>query len=123
MPAAAGTPGLKFDLTNDGKGYVVSRGTVALGDIVIPSSYNNLPVTLIKNLGFANSPIGSVIIPASVTEIGDNAFAKCASLNSVTIQGTIPANKFWGFDGDLKTKYLAGGAGTYTRSGTTWTKK
>jgi len=140
---------LEFALNSDGKGYKVSKGTGADGDVVIPASYNNLPVTEIAISAFDSSrSIKSVIIPDSVTkigamafnncvfiksvtigsgvkEIGKNAFASCASLNSVTFGG---ANTVFGVTefpegSDLRTKYKAGGEGTYTLSGKTWTKK
>jgi len=152
-PAAAGTAGLKFDLTPDGKGYSVSKGTVGVNvAVIIPDSYNNLPVTQIGRDAFSMTFITSVTIPNSVTSIGHLAFANCRDLTSVTIgsgvkeigmrafdvcdkltsvtfQGTIPANSINSagdtFPGDLRAKYIAGGVGTYTRpsGGTTWTKK
>jgi hypothetical protein len=125
-PAAAGTAGLKFDLTPDGKAYSVSKGTVNGGDVVIPASYNNLPVTTVANSAFnAAAMVSSVIIPESVTSIGLAAFTSCANLNSVTFgraNTNFTASDFPG-GSDLAAKYRAGGAGTYTRSGTTWTKK
>jgi hypothetical protein len=84
------------------------------------------PVTRIENMACISANISSVTIPNSVTYIGGNAFANCARLTSVTIQGTISSSNFFeAFDGDLRAKYLAGGAGTYTRTltGTTWTKQ
>jgi len=146
--AAAGTPNLKYILTSDGKGYRVSEG-VGISDVVIPATYNNLPVTVIDGEAFRMAHISSVTIPNSVTKIGDYAFADCINLKSVTIgsgvqeigimafnncvitsvtfQGTfakpVMFNVNSGFEGDLRDKYLAGGAGTYTLSGKTWTKK
>jgi hypothetical protein len=70
-----------------------------------------------------------ITIPVSVTSIESQAFALCDSLASVTFQGKIPSNMFSNniprgaipmydvFPGDLRTKYLAGGPGTYTRAG------
>jgi hypothetical protein len=147
--AAPATDG-KFTFTaiNSNKEYSVSRGGLITGTAAIPASYNNLPVTAIADAAFIGinftavtipdsvktignnafvdcKLITNITIPSSVTRIGNNAFLNCEGLTSVTIQGTIPANNFFGFDGDLKTKYLAGGAGTYTRpaKGVTWTKK
>jgi hypothetical protein len=141
---------LEFTLTADKKGYIVSKDTGSVGDVVIPASYNNLPVTEIGNQAFAsyNTNINSVIIPNSVTKIGmlafqgwatlksvtigsgvidinRNAFASCVVLNSVTFGGanTRFSDTEFPNGGDLMNKYKAGGAGTYTRSGSTWTKK
>jgi len=125
-PAAAGTPGLEFNLNADGKGYTVSQGSVIRGNVVIPASYNNLPVTTIKVSAFNNGGlVESVIIPASVTYIGMVAFSKCTNLKSVTFGGanTSIENPDTNFPGDLGRKYKAGGAGTYTKSDTTWTKQ
>jgi len=73
-----------------------------------------------------------VTIGNSVTRIENLAFSKCTSLASVTFDGTISSS---GFDssafnglGDLRTKYLVGGIGTYTTTApvgdsSTWTKQ
>jgi len=128
-PASAGTPGLKFELTRDGKGYIVSKGTLRSTSevkVVIPDTYNNLPVTTIESMGFDGCvAIPSVTIPASVTSIDQMAFINCVELSSVTFGG---ANTRFGAPefpngGDLLAKYKAGGAGTYTLSGKVWTKK
>jgi hypothetical protein len=69
------------------------------------------------------SKLASVTIGSGVTSIGRNAFEGCNSLISVTFQGTIDSSGFAenpgfpGYEGDLLAKYLAGGKGTYTRSG------
>jgi hypothetical protein len=70
-----------------------------------------------------------ITLPSGINNIGANAFNGCTNLISVTFKGTIPSgsfdtNAFSGL-GDLRDKYLAGGAGTYTRQsgGTTWTKQ
>jgi hypothetical protein len=146
--APASVPKLEFTLTADKKGYSVSKDTGSVGDVVIPASYNNLPVTEIANSAFAshNTNINSVIIPNSVTKIGSlafqgcvtlksvtigsgvidigrNAFANCINLNSVTFGGanTRFSDTEFPNGGDLVAKYKS--AGTYTLSGTTWTKK
>lgn len=54
----------------------------------IPSEINGIPVETIGNAAFQdNTTITSVTIPASVTEIGANAFAGCTKLTSVNYIG------------------------------------
>lgn len=53
----------------------------------IPSEINGTPVTTIGNAAFRDSSVTSVTIPASVTEIGSNAFADCTNLTSVNYKG------------------------------------
>jgi len=104
-------------------------GCTTLVSITIPNS-----VTSIDRSSFSGcTSLNSVTIGTGVTDIGWHAFHGCTSLTSVTFNGTIPINKLdnsafgelSGSIGDLRTKYSAGGRGTYTRasSSTTWTKK
>jgi len=98
-------------------------GCISLTSVTIPAS-----VTSIGNTAFLNCVnLKSVTIGSGVTSIGPAAFSGCPLIESVTLQGTIPSAGFNNTSvehlGDLRAKYLAGGAGTYTRSGTTWTKK
>ena len=55
--------------------------------VVIPSKINGVTVETIGNAAFRDSSVTSVTIPASVTEIGANAFAGCTNLTSVTYGG------------------------------------
>jgi len=121
-PAAAGTPGLEFTLINNNKEYSVKSGSALSGEVVIPATYNNLPVTRVGN--FASAMIRSIIIPDSVTAIDNMAFTRC-DLISVTIGGGVVnmTSTIFPAGTDFFNKYKAGGAGTYTRSGQTWTKK
>ena len=56
--------------------------------VILPSTINSWPVTKIGEDAFQdNSTITSVTIPASVTEIGSNAFAGCTNLTNVNYEG------------------------------------
>jgi hypothetical protein len=95
-------------------------------------------VTSIRNYAFENcAALTSITLPADVATIGDYAFSRCTALTSVTFAegSTIDDEQFGGnvfpqgsngTGGDnLRTSYLSGGAGTYTRlaNGSSWTKQ
>lgn len=56
-------------------------------NVVIPATIEGKPVTKIAESAFSGKIIDTVEIPASVTEIGANAFKGCAYLTSVTFTG------------------------------------
>ncbi|MBR2876417.1 MAG: leucine-rich repeat domain-containing protein, partial [Clostridia bacterium] len=88
---AASVDDLTFELNEDGKSYYVADcSEEALGEIVIPSTYNGLPVTSIGGSAFLYcEELVSITIPDSVTSIGTSAFWSCESLTSITIPRTI----------------------------------
>ena len=79
------TESLIFELSDDKNTYTVTGIKGAGTDIVIPPSYNDKPVTEIGMDAFYNTDITSVIIPDSVTSIGDCVFDSCYDLTSVII--------------------------------------
>ena len=84
LPASEG---LEYTLSSDGTYYIVSGiGTCTDTDIVIPSTYNGLPVKEIGDEAFEYcSSLTSIVIPDSVTSIGYEALLGCKSLTSVEI--------------------------------------
>lgn len=75
-------------------------------ELVIPAVIDRHPVTAIGDYAFdcymKDSTITSVVIPAGITSIGNNAFSSCTTLNKVTIPSgvtTIGASAFLGCDG------------------------
>ena len=60
-------------------------GACTSKDIVIPEYIDGLRVVAIDENAFYGSAIKSVVIPASVREIGKNAFAMCSLLTKVTM--------------------------------------
>ena len=83
------TAGLIYDVSLDGT-YAEVVGYVGTSKRVrIASEYKGLPVTNIYSSAFENSNITTVIIPDSVTTIGDGAFDYCYALTSVTIGDSV----------------------------------
>jgi uncharacterized repeat protein (TIGR02543 family) len=82
---------LSFTVTDaDAKTVSVSKADGISGNVVIPASVTNegvtYSVTLVAANGFESTTITGVTIPASVTKIGDRAFASCGNLVNVRIE-------------------------------------
>ena len=83
VTVAAATNTFYFDETTGTITKYAESDTV----VVIPSKINGVTVTTIGTDAFLGLNITSVTIPASVTEIGSNAFADCTNLTSVNYAG------------------------------------
>ena len=79
--------GLEYTLNSDGKSYSVSGiGTCTDKDIIIPDTYENLPVTQIDDYAFILcTELTSITIPSSVTSINGWAFYHCTGLTSINV--------------------------------------
>ncbi len=71
--------GLKYELSEDGKSYIVTGiGSFDGINLVIPSEYDGKPVTAIGQAAFYDcKKLTNVTIPDSITTIGDKAFDGC----------------------------------------------
>ena len=80
-------PALAYTLNSDNASYSVSGiGPVTDTDIVIPSYYKGLPVTIIGTGAFSGETgVTSITIPDNITEMKTNAFYNCINLKRVYI--------------------------------------
>lgn len=79
--------GLELIKNNDGTKYAVkSVGTCTDTDIVIPNTYEGLPVVGVLPEAFmGNTSITSIVIPNNVILIYENAFLECTALEKVEL--------------------------------------
>ncbi len=83
--------GLNYTLNSDKKSYSITGiGSCTDTDVIIPSTYEGLPVTSIGDYAFRDrTTITSITIPDSVTSISNYAFYYCSSLTSITIPDSV----------------------------------
>lgn len=83
--------GLSYAVNSDNMSYsVVDIGTCNDTDIIIPTKYENLPVTSIGREAFAGCEgLTSITLPNSVTSIDDRAFYGCTELATITLSNSL----------------------------------
>ena len=79
--------GLTYTLNSNGVSYSVTGiGTCTDTDVIIPATYEGLPVTAIGERAFSGcSSLTSITIPASVTSVNNFMFSGCISLSNITV--------------------------------------
>ncbi|MBQ9782897.1 MAG: leucine-rich repeat protein [Clostridia bacterium] len=84
---SCGGPKFEFELNEDGESYKLVGMENAIGDVVIPGTYNDLPVTKIGEKSIYDKPrMTSLVFPDSITEIEGYAFSgNLNELVSITI--------------------------------------
>ena len=87
--------GMLFKLINGGTEYELSNVGTAEGDIIVPDTYRQRPVTSIGKKAFSKKQkITSVKLGDNITNIGEQAFAQCEALTSVNIpKGVVSIGK------------------------------
>ena len=83
------TDGIYYVVSADGTYAEVFTYLGASTRVNIASSYYGVPVTSIYNEAFKNTAVTTVVIPDSVTSIGDKAFYGCSSLTNVEIPDSV----------------------------------
>ena len=90
---------LEFTLLEDGKSYAVgAKSENVSADIVIPATYEGLPVTKIKGMGFRGNKIRTLYIPEGVTAIEQEAIYWCENLQTLFIPSTVHSIAMWAIE-------------------------
>jgi hypothetical protein len=75
-----------YIVENDGATIV---GSTAIGEVTIPSQLGGYVVKKVGAAFYGNSSVTSVVMPDSVTSIGESAFYGCTGLTSVNIPNSV----------------------------------
>ena len=90
---------LEYTLLSNNTYKVIGMGQCKDKDIVIPSKYNGLPVTIIGGQAFKNcSSLKSITISNSVTSIEGSAFSHCTSLTDIVFGDSVTSISAYAFE-------------------------
>ncbi len=95
-----GTEGLAYKLSQDQSYYMVTGiGMAEETDVVIPSTYKGKPVKMIYDEAFSRCNwLTSIVIPDSVTSIGEKAFYYCGELRTAIIGNGVERIEDYAFE-------------------------
>ena len=113
---AASADDLTFTLNENGESYTLSScNQSATGELVIPATYNGLPVTHIGYEAFYYcTKLTNITIPDSVTNIFVSAFMGCRGLTDITIPDSVTSVGWDAFSGCTGlTSAVIGNGATY----------
>ncbi len=80
----------QFRYTTNNGAIIITQFTGSGEFVAIPSSTNGYTITGLASKAFYSSSLTNVIIPASITNIGNAAFSFCSSLTSFEVDGANP---------------------------------
>ena len=79
----------EFDYTTNAGTITITGYTGPGGAVTMPFAVNGLPVTSIGDEAFFETGVTGVIIPTTVTSIGDLAFYGCSNLTRLTVPESV----------------------------------
>ena len=86
VPASASTDGdFTYTVYAPGEVTITSYNKYGAKNVVIPATIEGYPVVKIGTAAFARTEITSVILPDSITSIGNEAFESCKQLETVVM--------------------------------------
>ncbi len=78
-----------YELNPSTKEATIIKYTGSDADVKIPSVFSGFTVTKIASTAFKNTLISSVLLPNTITEIGNSAFEGCSSLTSFILPSSV----------------------------------
>ena len=85
---SADTGGFTYNISQSGISITDYNG--ADRNLIIPQQIDGYVVVGISQSAFSDATLTSIVIPESVTYIGNNAFANCSNLTSIRFMGDAP---------------------------------
>ena len=83
--------GLLFELSEDQQGWYIRKYLGSDTDVVVPATFDNLPVTKILTGAFSNNKsIKHIHIGSNIRYIGENAFLNMEKMESITVSDKNP---------------------------------
>ena len=79
-----------YGYVKKGDTLTITEYTGSKTELTIPDEIEGYTVTAIDAAAFSGSDMTSVVIPATITQIGDYAFNRCSKLGMVIFEGAAP---------------------------------
>jgi uncharacterized repeat protein (TIGR02543 family) len=82
---------IQYEINDTNDAVTITGYIGALRTLYLPSVIADLPVTAIADYAFAECDLYKLVIPASITSIGDNALYGCESLGVISVASENPS--------------------------------